>query len=477
MIAAPALSATMSRRGPRSPFRTERIGLRRLFDAPDDQVRELRARQAELLRRKFVRRHLAVLQLRRERLARRRDFVEAVVSVDDEASLAAEVPEHGGEDRRQGGVVDADDLVARAGGVGQRAEQVEDGADADLAPRTDGELHRLVEHRRVEEADPGLAQAALDHVRPGLDVHAELLEHVRRAAVRADGAVAVLGDRRARAGGDERRRGRDVERVPRIAAGAAGVEHDLGAGLDAARLRAHDAGAAGDLLRRLALHAQRDDERRDLRRRRLAAHHLVHRLRALFGRQVPPLGQAADRLFNHRRVFSSIRQSAVGIFVRRSLGGADDVDSRRRARLGPVALGDFRGERVDAIRPDERHGASAESRAGHPAAEHAFRLAGDADQQVEFPATRPRNRSAGCRARRPSRRRSRSGRLSSAGARPATTRAFSVTTCLARFAERVRQVVRVRAEHGDRDILVRLHFGKCRLRIMKASSHSSRRRL
>ncbi len=289
----------------------DRLG--RFLKAPDDQVRELRARQAELLRRPFVHRHLALLQFRHERAARRRDLVEAVVSVDDEASLAAEVPEHGGEDRRQGGIVHADELVARAGGVGQRAEQVEDGADADLAPRADGELHRLVEHRRVEESDPGFAQAALDHAGPGLDVHAELPEHVRRAAVRADGAVAVLGHGRARAGGDERGGGGDVERVPRIAAGAAGVEHDLRAGLDAPRLLAHDPGAAGDLLRRLALHAQRDDERRDLRRRRLAAHHLVHRLRALFGGQVPPLAQPADRLFNHRRVFSSfgVRQSAV----------------------------------------------------------------------------------------------------------------------------------------------------------------------
>ena len=56
------------------------------------------------------------------------------------------------------------------------------------------------------------------------DVDAERLEHVGAPRCRGDRAVAVLGNRHARAGNHERRRGRDVEGVQSVAAGPAGVD-------------------------------------------------------------------------------------------------------------------------------------------------------------------------------------------------------------------------------------------------------------
>ena len=60
------------------------------------------------------------------------------------------------------------------------------------------------------------------------------------------GAVAVLGDRHAAGGDDQRDRGRDVERVVPVAAGAADVDRVGGRG-DRDQPRAHRPRGAGDL--------------------------------------------------------------------------------------------------------------------------------------------------------------------------------------------------------------------------------------
>ena len=58
----------------------------------------------------------------------------------------------------------------------------------------------------------------------GLDVHAQLGEHVGRAAAAGHAAVAVLGHRHAGRGDDQRGGRADVEQLAAAAAGAAGVE-------------------------------------------------------------------------------------------------------------------------------------------------------------------------------------------------------------------------------------------------------------
>ena len=84
----------------------------------------------------------------------------------------------------------------------------------------------------------------------------------------------MLGDRAAGAGGDQRRRRRDVEGAP-AAAGAGGVEQVLAGGrCDRRRQRAHRPREPGELLDRLALDPQRDQEAGDLDVGGVAGHDL-----------------------------------------------------------------------------------------------------------------------------------------------------------------------------------------------------------
>ena len=132
--------------------------------------------------------------------------------------------------------------------------------------------------RREHEDDARFVERARHHLDRRIDRHAERLEDVGAAALRRERAIAVLRDAHARAGHEQRRGRRDVEGVDRPAAGAAGVD-ELGAALRRQRdhraaERAHDRRELG---RRLALDAKADEQRRDLRRRRVAAEHDVER--------------------------------------------------------------------------------------------------------------------------------------------------------------------------------------------------------
>ena len=110
------------------------------------------------------------------------------------------------------GVGDADELVARAGGVGERADEVEGGGHAELAP------HRV---RRASWRGGGaganmkpMPQAAMQRLTcpGGRSMATPRASRTSGAAAPAGGrAVAVLGHRDAGGRGHERRRRRDVE--------------------------------------------------------------------------------------------------------------------------------------------------------------------------------------------------------------------------------------------------------------------------
>ena len=85
--------------------------------------------------------------------------------------------------------------------------------------------------------------------------------------------------------GDDRRHGGDVDRHRAVTAGADDVEQAARHG-DRVGGGQHRGRDAGDLLDRLALGAQRDDEAGELRRGRGAGEDLVHRPSRLLGRQV-----------------------------------------------------------------------------------------------------------------------------------------------------------------------------------------------
>ena len=105
--------------------------------------------------------HAAFAQVADAVRAGGRQLVQAAVAVDHEARRGCPAsPSTSASDLRQGRVVHADDLVRGAGRVGQRAEQVEDGALAQLAARADRVFHGRVEARRKQEADADLVDAA-----------------------------------------------------------------------------------------------------------------------------------------------------------------------------------------------------------------------------------------------------------------------------------------------------------------------------
>src|SRR5262249_663241 len=118
-----------------------------------------------------------------------------------------------------------------------------------------------------------------------------------------DRAVAVLRDAGSRCSGDECRRSRDVERLAAVAAGARGVDEVVALRLHRQHVRAHRLGAAGDLVGRLALQPQRDEEAADLRRRGLARHDRVHDLARPVAAEVAALQQLAERVLDHERKF------------------------------------------------------------------------------------------------------------------------------------------------------------------------------
>ena len=112
--------------------------------------------------------------------------------------------------------------------------------------------------RREQEADAGLVERPAGDFGADVELRAELLEHVGRAAARGHRAVAVLGDRQAGRGGGEGDGGRDVDRGRAVAAGAAAVGEEIIGPREISVGGAQRAGGAGQLRRGLALEPKSD---------------------------------------------------------------------------------------------------------------------------------------------------------------------------------------------------------------------------
>ncbi len=149
-----------------------------------------------------------------------------VVAVNDEGVANAEGGHCFGHKRDEMRGVDAHDLRACAGRVGERAEEVEDGADASAAvQRGISGLHVCeVQACRVEEGEPMFPEG-FGRVF-GVEVYrdAEGFEDISGAALGGDGTVAMLGDGGSGGCGYECGGGGDIEGAAGIAAGAAGVD-------------------------------------------------------------------------------------------------------------------------------------------------------------------------------------------------------------------------------------------------------------
>jgi hypothetical protein len=110
-------------------------------------------RQVELLGVDRVFLDAAVLQFADQRFAGDRDFVETFSAMDGERVRTAKSLQHAYLDADQIGVEDAEDLIGRVGRVGQRPEDVEQGAYAQFAPYRCRMLHGAVMIGGKHEAD------------------------------------------------------------------------------------------------------------------------------------------------------------------------------------------------------------------------------------------------------------------------------------------------------------------------------------
>jgi hypothetical protein len=97
----------------------------------------------------------------------------------------------------------------------------------------------------------------------------------------------MLDDLHARAGRDQRRRRRDIESMPDIAAGPAGIQDDADVVTDYRDdFLAHDRRGADQFLNRCPLGGQPNEQPADLRLRRLPRHDVQKRLPCFFARKV-----------------------------------------------------------------------------------------------------------------------------------------------------------------------------------------------
>ena len=162
------------------------------------------------------------------------------------------------------------------------------------------------------------------------DVGAQRLEHIGASRLRRHRAIAVLGHARAGRGRDEHRRGRDVERVRRVAAGADDVDQMLAVGhVDLGGKLAHHLRGRRDLADRLLLDAQPDGQGGDHHRRHFAAHDLPHQRQHLVVKDFAMLDRALQR------ILQSDRHDRQPLFRAgdRARGGAS---CRRGSRAAPV---------------------------------------------------------------------------------------------------------------------------------------------
>ena len=159
--------------------------------------------------------------------------------------------------------------------------------------------HGRMVRRGEEKAETELVDGLLDPMRLELEGEAERFEHIGRPARRRHGAVAVFRHRRAAGSGDERSGCGDVDRVRAVTAGAGRVDEIVPARSNGEDVVAHRLRAARDLVGCLTLRAQRDQESSDLRRRRLAAHDLVHDCARFRARQLRTVEQFADDCLDH----------------------------------------------------------------------------------------------------------------------------------------------------------------------------------
>ena len=167
---------------------------------------------------------LRLLDARDDGLACGGELVNSIGAVDHEGAPGSERRERAADEQNAAGSENANDLSARVGRIGERTNEVEDGAEAERAAQRSESLHGRVIKRREEKDEAGFAETFDGQLWRELDGHAESLKNIGSAAARGDGAIAVLGNAGAGGCGNERGSAGDVEGLRTAAAGADTVD-------------------------------------------------------------------------------------------------------------------------------------------------------------------------------------------------------------------------------------------------------------
>lgn len=242
---------------------------------------ERRAVEAEVLGRNFVGANRAAADFGDVGFRTEGNFVEAVGAVNNEGASDAEFGESAGQKFGEMRSGNSDDLRGGSGGIGERAEKIENGANAEGAAGGHSVLHGGVNGGREEKSDADFFDGLADARGRLFDDDAELFEDVGCAGARTCGAIAVLGDAHACSGDDEGRGSGNVESIAAVAAGTAGIhEHFVGARMAGGENRrgvaAHGGGEADEFVDGFALHAESDEEGGDERVVGVAREDLLH---------------------------------------------------------------------------------------------------------------------------------------------------------------------------------------------------------
>ena len=181
-------------------------------------------------------------------------------------------------------------------GMRQRPEDVEHRRDTEFGAHRTHVPHRWMKGAGERKTDTVFGNLGFELLRRDLDVDTDRLEEVEASRRRRSLPVAVLAHRGARAGGDERCHGRDVECVGAPTRGASDADDvDRGVGHVERLSRCdHRSLQPGELLDRFTLEPETDDEGSLLRIGGMAGEDLAQDGGALGCAQVGSGGETAE---------------------------------------------------------------------------------------------------------------------------------------------------------------------------------------
>ena len=190
---------------------------------------------------------------------------------------------------------DTQQIVWRRSRIGERPENVEDRAHAELLADRGDVLHGRMVVGREHEADTALGDAGSDLLTVQHDVGAQGFQHIGSPRLGGHAAVAVLGDGAPCSRHHEHDGGGDVEGVRTVTAGPHDVDEVATIShMDRVGELAHDLRSGRDLADGLLLDSQacKDGRRHD--RRDLALHDHAHQVQHFVMEDFPVVDDALE---------------------------------------------------------------------------------------------------------------------------------------------------------------------------------------